>query len=68
MTEVVQIIKIMDNPKIGKYLLHSTLKITLLLLDKHRSRVSERRMLRNIIGFKRWRETGGWSKLHNKEL
>jgi hypothetical protein len=31
-------------------------------------RVFENRVLRKILGFKRDEVTGGWTKLHNKEL
>jgi hypothetical protein len=37
-------------------------------LFAHKLRVFENRLLRRIFGPKRDRVTGGWRKLHNKEL
>jgi hypothetical protein len=39
-----------------------------ILREEHRQRVSENRMLRRIFRSKRNEVTGGWRKLHNKEL
>jgi hypothetical protein len=41
---------------------------SLILREEHRVRVFENRVLRKIFGPKRDEETGGWRKLHNKEL
>jgi hypothetical protein len=38
------------------------------LREEHRLRLIENRMLRRIFGPKRGEMTGGWRKLHNKEL
>jgi hypothetical protein len=38
------------------------------LREEHRLRVFENRVLRRISGPKRDEETGGWRKLHDKEL
>jgi hypothetical protein len=38
------------------------------LRKEHRLRVFENRVLRRIFGLKRDEVTGGWIKLHNKEL
>jgi hypothetical protein len=39
-----------------------------LLLEEHRLRVSENRVLRGIFGPKREELAGGWRRLHNKEV
>jgi hypothetical protein len=39
-----------------------------MLREEHRLRVFENRVLRRIFGPKRDEVTGGWRKLHNKEL
>jgi hypothetical protein len=41
---------------------------SLTLREEHRLRVSENRVLRRIFEPKRDEVTGGWRKLHNKEL
>jgi hypothetical protein len=41
---------------------------SLTLREKHRLRVFEKRVLRRMFGPKRDEVTGGWRKLHNKEL
>jgi hypothetical protein len=41
---------------------------SLTLGEEHRLRVFENRVLRRILGPKRDEVTGGWRKLHNKEL
>jgi hypothetical protein len=41
---------------------------SLVLREKHRLRVFEKRALRRIFGPKRDEVTGGWRKLHNEEL
>jgi hypothetical protein len=41
---------------------------SLTLKEEHRQRVFENRVLRRIFGPKRDEVTGGWRKLHNKEL
>jgi hypothetical protein len=38
------------------------------LMEEHRLRVFENRVLRRIFGPKRDEVTGGWRKLHNEEL
>jgi hypothetical protein len=38
------------------------------LREEHRLRVFENRVLRRIFGPRRDKVTGGWRKLHNKEL
>jgi hypothetical protein len=38
------------------------------LREEHRLRVFENKVLRRIFGSKRDKVTGGWGKLHNKEL
>jgi hypothetical protein len=38
------------------------------LIEEHRLRVFENRVLRRIFGLKRDEITGGWRKLHNEEL
>jgi hypothetical protein len=40
----------------------------LTLREEHRLRVFENRVLRGIFGLKRDEVTGGWRKLHSKEL
>jgi hypothetical protein len=42
--------------------------LSLTLREEHRLRVFENRVLRRIFGPKRYEVTGGWRKLHNKEL
>jgi hypothetical protein len=42
--------------------------LSLTLREEHRLRVFENRVLRRIFGPKRNDMTGGWRKLHNKEL
>jgi hypothetical protein len=42
--------------------------LILALREDHRLRVFENRALRRIFGRKRDEVTGGWRKLHNKEL
>jgi hypothetical protein len=42
--------------------------LSLTLREEHRLRVFENRVLRRIFGPKRDEVTGGWRKLHNKEL
>jgi hypothetical protein len=44
------------------------LVLYLTLREEHRLRVFENRVLRRIFGPKRDDVTGGWRKLHNKEL
>jgi hypothetical protein len=41
---------------------------SLTLGEEHRLRVLENRVLRRIFGPNRDKVTGGWRKLHNKEL
>jgi hypothetical protein len=41
---------------------------SLILIEEHRLRVSENRVLRRIFGNKRDKIIGGWRKLHNEEL
>jgi hypothetical protein len=41
---------------------------SLILREEHRLRMFENRVLRRIFGPKRDEVTGGWRKLHNKEL
>jgi hypothetical protein len=41
---------------------------SLTLREEHRLRVFEKRVLRRIFGPKKDEVTGGWRKLHNKEL
>jgi hypothetical protein len=41
---------------------------SLILREKHRLRVFQKRALSRIFGPKRDEETGGWRKLHNEEL
>jgi hypothetical protein len=41
---------------------------SLTLMEEHRLRVFENRVLRRIFGPKRDEVTGGWRKLHNEEL
>jgi hypothetical protein len=41
---------------------------SLTLREEHKLRVLENRVLRRIFGPKRDKVTGGWRKLHNKEL
>jgi hypothetical protein len=41
---------------------------SLTLMEEHRLRVFENRLLRRIFGPKRDGGTGGWRKLHNEEL
>jgi hypothetical protein len=41
---------------------------SLTLREEHRLRVFENRVLRRIFGLRRDEVTGGWRKLHNKEL
>jgi hypothetical protein len=38
------------------------------LMEEHRLRMFENRVLRRIFGTKKDEETGGWRKLHNEEL
>jgi hypothetical protein len=38
------------------------------LMEEHRLRVLENRVLRRIFGMKKDEVTGGWEKLHNEEL
>jgi hypothetical protein len=38
------------------------------LIEEHRLRVLENRMLRRIFGRKREEVTGGWRKIQNEEL
>jgi hypothetical protein len=38
------------------------------LMEEHRLRVFENRVMRRIVGPKRNEVTGGWRKLHNEEL
>jgi PAS domain-containing protein len=42
--------------------------LCLILREEHGLRVFENRALRRILGLKRDEVTGGWRKLHNKEL
>jgi hypothetical protein len=42
--------------------------LSLTLREEHRLRVFENRVLRRIFGPKTNEVTGGWKKLHNKEL
>jgi hypothetical protein len=42
--------------------------LSLTLREEHRLRVFENRVLRRIFGPKGDEVTGGWRKLHNKEL
>jgi hypothetical protein len=46
----------------------SRILLRLTLREKHRLRVIENDVLRRIFGPKRDEVTGGWRKLHNKEL
>jgi hypothetical protein len=39
-----------------------------ILMEEHRLRVSEKKVLRRIFGPKRDEIIGGWRKLHNEEL
>jgi hypothetical protein len=41
---------------------------SLTLREEHRLRVFENRVLRRILGSKRYEVTGGWRKMHNEEL
>jgi hypothetical protein len=41
---------------------------SLTLMEEHRLRVFESRMLRRIFGQKRDKVKGDWRKLHNEEL
>jgi uncharacterized membrane protein len=41
---------------------------SLILREKHRLKVFEKRVLRRIFGPKRDEVTGEWKKLHNEEL
>jgi hypothetical protein len=41
---------------------------SLTLMEKHRLRVFENKVLSRIFGPKRDEVTGGWRKLHNEEL
>jgi hypothetical protein len=41
---------------------------SLTLMEEHRLRVFENRLLRRIFGPMRDEVTGGWRKLHNEEL
>jgi hypothetical protein len=41
---------------------------SLTLMDEHKQRVFENRVLKRIFGPKGERVTGGWRKLHNEEL
>jgi hypothetical protein len=41
---------------------------SLAVREEHKRRVFENRVLRRIFGTKRDGVTGGWRKLHNKEL
>jgi hypothetical protein len=41
---------------------------SLTLREEHRLRLFEKRMFRRIFGSKRDEVTGGWRKLHKKEL
>jgi hypothetical protein len=41
---------------------------SLTLMEEHRLRLFENRVLRRIFGPKRSEVTGGWRKLHNEEL
>jgi hypothetical protein len=41
---------------------------SLMLIEEHRLRVFENRVLRRIFGLKRVEVTGEWRKLHNEEL
>jgi hypothetical protein len=42
--------------------------LSLMLMEEHRLRVFENRVLRRIFGPKRDEMTGDWRKLHNEEL
>jgi hypothetical protein len=46
----------------------SVLLWSLTVREEHKLRVSENKVLRRTFGPKRDRVTGGWRKLHNKEL
>jgi hypothetical protein len=41
---------------------------SLTLRKEHRLRVFENRVLRRILGLKKWKVTGEWGKLHDEEL
>jgi hypothetical protein len=43
-------------------------KLSLVLREEHRLRVSENRALMRIFGPKREEVAGGWRRLHNEEL
>jgi hypothetical protein len=49
-------------------MIHIMVNESLTLREEHRLRVFENRVLRRIFGPKRYEVTGGWRKLHNKEL
>jgi hypothetical protein len=48
--------------------LYGCANLSLALREEHTLRVFENRVLRRIFGPKRDEVTGGWRKLHNKEL
>jgi hypothetical protein len=58
----------MNETTIFLIVLHGCETWSLTLREEHRLRVFENRVLRRIFGLMRDVVTGGWRKLHNKEL
>jgi hypothetical protein len=56
------------NVKILPVALYGCETLSLTLREEHRLRMFENTVLRRIFGPKRDEVTGGWRKLHNKEL
>jgi hypothetical protein len=58
-----------ENVTVFKYFVlygHETWSLT--IMEEHKLRIFEIRVLRRIFGPKREEVTGGWSRLHNEEL
>jgi hypothetical protein len=53
--------------KVASWVVYKTYR-SLILKQKYRLRVPEKRVLRRMFGPKRDEVTGGWRKLHNEKL